>query len=465
MYNKKTHIHFVGIGGIGMSGIATILQFQGYTISGCDCDVFQKSTQALQKIGCSVYQGNNTAQCHDESIDILVYSSAIKPDNPEIIAAQNRGVPTIPRAVMLAELMRSKYSIAISGAHGKTTTTSMIGHILIEAEHDPTVVIGGHLQNISTNARFGNGDFIVAEADESDKSLLRLHPTIALLTNVDKEHLDIYKDIEDMKDTFQQFLHNIPFYGKAILCLDDKHIQSLLPIHFVKTITYGTHADADFMAMNINDTAASSTFTVYNNPDKKELGAITLSMPGTHNVLNALGAITIAHDLNIPFTTIRSALEKFHGIDRRFTYKGTYRSADIFDDYGHHPTEITVTLNTAAKKTKNKLHVIFQPHKYSRTKHLWQEFIDAFGITPFDTLIITDTHPANESYDPLFDSKQLVTALQHAYPSKHILHIPFNDTYIEIMNELNNNIQPDDLILTLGAGKITKLASYLSAQQ
>src|SRR5579872_512342 len=230
MYSKRAHIHFVGIGGIGMSGIATILKYQGYTISGCDADLDQPSVKNLQHINCSIYQGNNTPQCHDSSIDILVYSSAIQANNPEILAAQQRGIPTIPRALMLAELMRTKYSIAISGSHGKTTTTSLISHILIEAKLDPTVIIGGHLKAISNNARWGKGDFLVAEADESDRSLTRLVPTLAIVTNIDLEHLETYTDLDDIKATFKQFLNNLPFYGKAIICTDDENIRSLLPM-------------------------------------------------------------------------------------------------------------------------------------------------------------------------------------------------------------------------------------------
>src|SRR3990170_8155336 len=236
---KKSHVHFVGIGGIGMSGIATILKYQGYEISGCDLDLDQTSIENLRTIGCKVYQGNNTPRCQDTTIDILVYSSAVKKQDPEIISAQERGIPTIPRALMLAELMRTKYSVAIAGSHGKTTTTSLISHILIEANMDPTVVIGGHLKNISSNARLGEGDFLVAEADESDRSFLHLQATLAIVTNIDLEHLETYQDLDDIKQTFKQFLNSLPFYGKAIVCVDDENIRSLLPIPHIKIIKYG----------------------------------------------------------------------------------------------------------------------------------------------------------------------------------------------------------------------------------
>ncbi|MEX0940020.1 MAG: Mur ligase family protein [Candidatus Babeliales bacterium] len=276
MYHKKAHIHFVGIGGIGMSGIATILKYQGYTISGCDNDLQQQSIIDLQKIGCLIFEGNNTVHCQNAPSDILVYSSAIKVNNPEIINAQQRGIPTISRALMLAELMRTKYSIAISGSHGKTTTTSLISHILIEAERDPTVIIGGHLKNISTNARFGNGDFLVAEADESDRSLLSLQATLAVVTNIDLEHLETYTDIDDIKNTFKQFLNNLPFYGKAFLCIDDPHIRSLLPLAHLKTIKYGLNPLADFKAENIQLEADHSLFELYIKKEKH--GIIRINM-------------------------------------------------------------------------------------------------------------------------------------------------------------------------------------------
>ena len=248
---KQAHVHFVGIGGIGMSGIATILKHQGYTISGCDCDMDQQSVKDLTLIGCKVYHGNNTPACQDPSIDILVYSSAIKDKNPEILAAQARGIPTIPRALMLAELMRTKFSIAIAGAHGKTTTTSLISHILIEAKRDPTVIIGGHLKNISNNARFGGGDFLVAEADESDRTLERLHATLAVVTNIDLEHLETYQDIDDIKATFRRFLYNLPFYGKAILCVDDPQVCSLFPLPHIKVLKYGLDENADVYEVQV----------------------------------------------------------------------------------------------------------------------------------------------------------------------------------------------------------------------
>jgi len=459
MYRKKAHIHFVGIGGIGMSGIATILRQQGYTISGCDLDIHQKSAQLLKELGCTLHEGNNTPGCHDPSIEILVYSSAIRAHNEEILAAQQRGIPTIPRALMLAELMRTKFSIAIAGAHGKTTTTSLISHILIEASLNPTVIIGGHLKNISTNARFGDGEFLVAEADESDRSLLHLHATLAILTNIDLEHLDVFKDIDDIKQTFLQFLNNLPFYGKAILCIDDPHIQSLLPLSHLKIIKYGIDNPADVMAKDITLAADHSRFTLMINQDA--IGEIQINLPGRHNVLNALAAIALAHDLKIPLAIMQHALAGFKGIDRRFSYHGTYRGAEIFDDYGHHPTEIDVTLKVARNRSRGRVVVVFQPHRYTRTKALWDQFIEIFMNSPIDHLIITDIYAASEDAMPGITSIAFVQALKERNPSFTLTYVPYEYDFTQIRSCLDAQIQPDDLVLLLGAGRINQLAQYI----
>lgn len=461
MYLKKAHIHFVGIGGIGMSGIAQILSRQGYTISGCDIDLNKQSVNDLLALGCAVYKGNNTPKCHDASIDILVYSTAIQKDNPEILAAQKRGIPTIRRALMLAELMRTKYSIAITGAHGKTTTTSLISHILIEANMDPTVIIGGHLENISANARFGGGDFLVAEADESDRSLLHLHATLALITNIDLEHLETYRDIDDIKETFRQFLYAIPFYGKAFLCTDNEHIRSMLPIEHVKVITYGIHTDADYKAREIILESNASSFSVYRSHSEQSLGSVRFCMLGEHNVSNCLGAITVALDLGIPFDTIQRALATFKGVDRRFCYRGNYKQAELFDDYGHHPEEISKTLIVAERRAKNKVTVIFQPHRYTRTYHLWDHFVDAFIHSSIDHLIITDIYAASEAPIANVTSQKLVHAIQAKNPRFTVQYAPYDDNFRAIKEELDLNIAPDDLILLQGAGKINALASHL----
>ena len=451
MYNKKSHIHFVGIGGIGMSGIATILKQQGYTISGCDADICQQSIYNLKALGCTIYQGNNTSACYDPSIDILVYSSAIHSDNPEIAAAQERGIPTIPRAFMLAELMRTKYSVAISGAHGKTTTTSLISHILMEAQLDPTVIIGGHLTSISTNARMGHGNFLVAEADESDRSFLHLHATFDVVTNIDLEHLETYKDLEDIKQTFKKFLGNIPFYGKGIVCIDDPNIQSILPLPQTKLIKYGIDnwQQADIYAKDIELGPSSSTCTVYKKGTEQPLGSFTLNIPGKHNVLNSLAATSLALELNIPFATIAQALEQFKGVERRFTYRGTYANAEVFDDYGHHPTEINVTLAVARKRAKNRLIVVFQPHRYTRTDKLWDHFIKIFSENPIDQLIITDIYPASENPIPGVTAENLVKALQLKKPS---LKVSYHQAH-DLKKAVAKIIKPNDLLLCIGAGK------------
>ena len=462
MYRKKAHIHFIGIGGIGMSGIATILKYQGYIISGCDSDLDQQSIKNLKALKCAIHQGNNTPACHDTSIDILVYSSAIKPDNPEIFAAQQRGIPTIPRALMLAELMRMKHSVAIAGSHGKTTTTSLISHILIEAELDPTVIIGGHLKTISNNARIGKSDFLVAEADESDRSLLQLYASLAVVTNIDLEHLETYKDLDDVKQTFKQFLSNLPFYGKAIVCIDDKNVQSILPIKHIKTIKYGISKEADIRATNIILHPEHSIFTLWHN--QKKLGTITLSMPGQHNVLNSLAAIGIALDLDVPFANIASALKSFKGIERRFSFKGTFKGAEIFDDYGHHPKEVIATLAVAKKRAHGKLITIFQPHRFTRTQRLWDEFVSTFAASGIDELIITDIYPASEAPIEGISSQKLVQAIQAKNPNINVQYVPYQNDFNALKRELDRIIQPKALILLLGAEKINKLADFLPRQ-
>jgi len=461
MYHKKAHIHFIGIGGIGMSGIAKILRSQGYTISGCDLDLDKKIIKDLQQLDCIIHKGNNTPECQSDTIDIVVYTSAVQANNPEIIAAQQRGIPTIKRALMLAELMRTKYSIAIAGSHGKTTTTSLVAHILLQAEKDPTVIIGGHLKTISTNAQLGQGDFLVAEADESDRSLLHLQATLAVITNIDFEHVETYTDLEDVKQTFLQFLNNLPFYGKAIVCFDDSNIQSLLPaLQHVKLISYGLESDARWSATNIQLHPDHSTFTVIY--DNKTVGTLRFSMPGRHNILNALAAIAIAHDLAIPFATIQHALQHFGGIERRFTFRGTHKGAEVFDDYGHHPEEIRNTLLVARARTKKNLTVIFQPHRYTRTHTLWNDFVTMFENSAIDHLIITDIYPASEQPIPEVTGLNLARAICLKKPPFEVTYAPFDSSLKKLLNAIESKAAPSDLILLQGAGKIHILAKYLT---
>ena len=460
MYHKKAHIHFMGIGGIGMSGIAKILRSQGYTISGCDLDFDKQSIKELQQLGCSIYKGNNTPKCQQNNIDIVVYTSAIQPHNPEIIAAQQRGIPTIKRALMLAEIMRTKYSIAIAGSHGKTTTTSLIADILLQAKKDPTVIIGGHLKTISANAHLGKGDFLVAETDESDRSLLHLQATLAVLTNINFEHPETYKNLDDIKQIFLQFLNNLPFYGKAIICIDDPHIKSLLPkLQHVKLISYGLEFGARWRATHIILYPTHSTFNIIY--DNQYFGCITFTMPGRHNVLNALAAIAIAYDLDIPFVTIKNALQNFGGVDRRFTFRGTYNDAEIFDDYGHHPEEIRNTLLIARARAKRKLIVIFQPHRYIRTHVLWKDFINMFLNSTIDQLIITDIYPAFEQPIPEVTGQNLAQALSLKKPSFNVTYISFDISLNQLVDVIKKQAHPCDLILLQGAGNINMLAEHL----
>jgi UDP-N-acetylmuramate--alanine ligase len=462
MYQKTQHIHFTGIGGIGMSGIASILAKQGYQISGCDSDVTQKSVQKLRSYGCMVHEGNNAPECSDHSINIVVYSSAIKKDNAEIEHAQKRGIPTIPRALMLAELMRTKYSLAIAGAHGKTTTTAMVAHILITAQYDPTIVAGGFLNAISDNAHYGTGKFLVAEADESDRSLTLLHPALALVTNIDLEHLETYKDLDDIKDTFLQFLTNIPFYGAAIMCIDDPHIRSILPLPIpnVRVITYGIETDAHIYGTNLSIQADHTNLTVCTK-NKISLGNVRVNMPGRHNALNALGAIAMALEVDVPFATIAEALSTFSGVERRFSFHGTYRDAAVFDDYGHHPNEIVNALLVARKRAEKNLTVVFQPHRFIRTERLWNQFIEVFLQSTLDHLIITDIYGAGEAPIEGISGKRLAEELQGLHPAFSVNYAPYEDNHFSIKKEIDVHTQSHDLILLLGAGKINKVAQTL----
>lgn len=461
MYNSKAHIHFVGIGGIGMSGIAQILKNQGYTISGCDADMDQQSIKDLKSAGCTIFEGNNSPACHECNPDILVYSSAIRSHNPEIIAAQARGIPTIARALMLAELMRTKFSIAISGSHGKTTTTSLVSHILMEAQLDPTVIVGGHLKNIDANARLGNGEFLVAETDESDRSVQNLHPTLAVVTNIDLEHLETYKDLDDIKDTFKRFLNNIPFYGKAFVCIDDANVRSIIPtLPHIKMVKYGLNESADIYATDIKLEVDHSTFTVHGKGGTI-LGTMTSHMLGQHNILNTLAATAVALDLGISFEIIAAAINSFKGIERRFCYKGMYQGAEIFDDYGHHPIEIYNTLLVARKRAKKKLIVVFQPHRYTRTDKLWNDFVRILTHAQIDHLIITDIFPASEAPILNVTSQNLVNAILEQHPAFPISYVPYEADFAQIKQTLAPLAHENDLVLLLGAGKVNKLVNYL----
>jgi len=454
MYKKNKHIHFVGIGGIGMSGIAAILKMQGYVVSGCDLSGDSSTLSWLKKIGCSVHVGHGVE--HVEGVDVLVYSSAVKGDNAEVVYAREKGIPVIPRAIMLAELMRMKHGVAVAGSHGKTTTTSMISHILTETGFDPTIIIGGVLKNLSTHARLGNGNMLIAEADESDRSLLYLSPSIALVTNIDAEHLDTYRDVEDVKKTFESFLARLPFYGKAFVCIDDENLASILPLYHISTVKYGLSELAQIRGKIVELAPSYSLFEVYEHG--KLLGNVRLHMPGRHNVLNALGAISLASDLDVPFVSISKALESFKGVERRFEFKGVCNGAEIFDDYGHHPTEIKNTLIVAKNRARKRLHVVFQPHRYSRTEKLWNEFVETFADSGVDTLFMTDIYAASEDPIDSVTGRRLADEIQKRNPK---LKVYFYPTYEEIKKSAERLLEEGDLFITIGAGKANCIGKML----
>lgn len=465
MHTKKSHIHFIGIGGIGMSGLATILYHQGYTISGCDPDITQETVKQLMKLGCKVFQGNNSMGCHNHSIEVLVYipmyATTIVAVEKEIKRAKERNLIILSRAQMLAQLMQEKYSIAVSGSHGKTTTTALISHILLESDYDPTIVVGGYLKNINAQARIGNGKFLVAEADESDRSFLDLLPTYTIITNIDLEHLETYKDLNDIKNSFVQFIQKTPPHGKAIVCIDNDNIQSIMPqLENTSIITYGIEHKADFSAHNIILYPHHSVFTVYNN-NTISLGTIHLPIAGEHNIYNALAAIAISQEIGIDFATIQKNITSFAGVERRFSFIGTYKKAEVFDDYGHHPLEIQHTLIVAHKKKKNNLIVVFQPHRYTRTQKLWNEFISVFGHSNIDTLIITDIYSAGEKSVDGITSECLVNDIRLKHPSLNIAYIPLNNNFESIKSKLQNCISENDLLLFLGAGKTYQIAQNI----
>jgi UDP-N-acetylmuramate--alanine ligase len=451
MYRKKYHIHFVGIGGIGMSGIAEVLINLGYKVSGSD---LKKSdiTARLKSLGGIIYEGHS--ENHIEGADVVVISSAVKSDNPEVYAAVQASVPVIPRAEMLAELMRLKYSVAVAGAHGKTTTTSLIASLLGKGGFDPTIVIGGKLKSIGTNAVLGQGDFIVAEADESDGSFLKMSPTIAIVTNIDREHLDFYADLDAIKDAFVNFVDRVPFYGLAVLCLDNEHVQEILPKIRKRFTTYGLNAQADIHARNVVFDGLKTRFSVYHFGEK--LGDITLSLPGIHNVLNSLAGIAVGLELEIPFETILSTFETIEGVQRRLEIKGEKDGITVVDDYGHHPTEIRTTLQAAREGwLGRRLIVVFQPHRYSRTKALFDEFTRAFYQS--DVLVVMPIYSAGEKRIDGIGSDMLAEKIR-AHGHKDVMYAESPDAAIAYLKKI---VKPGDVVITQGAGDVWKIGEAL----
>ncbi|HEY5565118.1 MAG TPA: UDP-N-acetylmuramate--L-alanine ligase [Rhodothermia bacterium] len=444
----------VGIGGIGMSSIAEVLLVRGYVVTGSDLSL-SSVTEHLQSLGATVH-GDHDRE-HVEGADVVVYSSAVRPkENPETVEAERLRIPLIRRDEMLGELMRMKYGIAIAGTHGKTTTTSMTGVVIGAAGFDPTIIVGGKVAAFGSNAVTGEGDLIVIEADEYDRTFLRLTPVVAVITTIEEEHLDTYRDLNDIRDAFAQFANSVPFFGAAVLCLDDPNVQSIISRLDRRIITYGTSRQADVRAEDVVQTGTEIRFTVHKG--KLTLGEIALAMPGLHNVRNALAAVSVGLELEIPFEVIRKALERFSGVQRRFEVKGEGRGVLVVDDYGHHPTEIKATLEAAAKAwPERRLVAVFQPHLYSRTLLLKEGFARAFFNA--DLLIVTDIYPARETPIDGVDGMTVARAVTQA-GHKDVRYVSDKN---ELSDFLSDVVRPGDVVITLGAGDIWRFGEQFMA--
>ncbi len=455
MFSSIKKLHFVGIGGIGMSGIAEILIDQGFAITGSD-RASSDNTERLASLGARIFIGHKPSNVEPD-VDALVYSSAVQPDNPEVMEAQRRKLPVIRRAEMLAEVMRLKYGIGIAGTHGKTTTTSMVSLVLMEGGVDPTVIVGGRLHGLAgSNARLGKGDFIVVEADEYDRSFLSITPTIAVLTTLETDHLDCYRDLEDIKGAFIQFANKVPFYGFVVLCLDEPALQDIMPRIKKKIITYGLNGQADLQAVEISHRHNETTFIVLH--EGKELGEIHLQIPGRHNVQNALAAIAVGLELKVPFARVKAGIEKFTGVFRRWEVKAEINGMTIVDDYAHHPTEIRATLAGAKAGWRRRLVCVFQPHLYSRTR----DFYDEFGRSFFnaDVLVLTDVYPARE--EPIQGvSGELIANAAKEFGHKQVHYVPDKK---DVPAYLMRIAKKGDIIITMGAGDIWKYGEEFIAQ-
>jgi UDP-N-acetylmuramate--alanine ligase len=453
MLKRYQQVHFVGIGGAGMSGIAEVLLTIGYRVTGSDARR-NEPVERLERLGAKVFVGHAASQI--EGAQVVVYSSAVARDNPELQAARQRGIPVIPRAEMLAELMRVKYGIAIAGTHGKTTTTSMVGAVLAEGGFDPTVVVGGRMTALGANARLGQGEFLVAEADESDGSFLKLTPTVAVVTTIDAEHLDYYRDLATIRETFLQFINKVPFYGVAVLCADQPEIQALRPRVEKRVVSYGLTAPADLVAASVHLQGLTARFEVLHRGES--LGELQLQVPGAHNVANALAATAVGLDLEMPFPAIERALAAFTGVQRRFQVKGEAGGVLVVDDYGHHPAEIRATLAAARRGFGRRLVVAFQPHRYSRTFHLHDEFLTAFEDA--DVLVITDIYPAGEAPIPGVHAQ----ALADGIAARTTREVRYAGDRGELLEWLLGTVRPGDLVLTMGAGDIGAIADLVLAR-
>ena len=452
-FGSTRRIHLVGIGGSGMSGIAEVLLNLGYSVTGSDL-VAGEPVKRLRKLGARVWIGHNAR--HVAGADVIVTSSAVAPDNIEVLEARSRDVSIIPRAEMLAELMRMKYGVAVAGSHGKTTTTSMIAAVLDGCGLDPTIIVGGRVGSLHTHARLGKGELMVAEADESDGSFLKLNPTLAIVTNIDREHLDHYKDLAEIKDAFVAFLNRVPFYGAGFLCLDDPGVQDILPRLERRRITYGFSREADFSAVEPRLDGFTGTYVAKRGA--RTLGRVRLAVPGRHNILNSLAAVAVGIELDQPFSRISKALASFTGVDRRFQLRGEAGRIMVIDDYGHHPAEIVATLSAAKDGLKRRLIVVFQPHRYSRTHALAAEFHSAFGRA--DSVVVTDIYPAGERPIPGVTGEALAAAIAgQGHPE--VIYEPDMENIPRILQRL---AMAGDVVLTLGAGSIWKVGeAYLKS--
>jgi len=454
---RTQRVHFVGIGGIGMSGIAELLSNLGYAVSGSDQKLSEVTTR-LQTLGVRVSQGHDAAHVGDA--DVVVYSSAVRPDNPEVVDAHRRRIPVIPRAEMLAELMRLRSGIAVAGAHGKTTTTSMVALVLERAGLDPTAVIGGKLSAFGSNARLGRGEYMVVEADESDRSFLRLTPTIAVVTNIDEEHLEAYRDFDDLRQAFLDFVNKVPFYGAVIACLDDPHVQGLVPRMTRRVITYGLDAaGADVCGTDVRQAGGIWSCRVVPGKGLRDaaglreqppspLCTLHLPIPGRHNLQNALAAVAVGLELGLDAGTVAGALASFRGADRRFQRLGEADGVLVIDDYGHHPTEIRAVLDAARASLGRRLVVAFQPHRYSRTARLMDRFGPA--LAQADELVLADIYAASEDPIPGVTVEALAAAISPLLSGR--LHLA--RTIDEVVSVVTSLAQPGDAVITLGAGSI-----------
>ncbi|MGD9503659.1 MAG: UDP-N-acetylmuramate--L-alanine ligase [Syntrophobacteraceae bacterium] len=452
MYKRYKHVHFVGVGGIGMSGIAELLLNLGYRVSGSDVRETEL-TRRLAGLGADIFVGH--AAENIEGADVVVLSSAISEGNPEAVAARSLGkAPVIRRAEMLAELMRLKYSVLVAGAHGKTTTTSMVATVLARGGLDPTVAIGGKLNAWGVNARLGRGDFMVAEADESDGTFLLLSPTIAVVTNIDLEHLDYYRDLAHIQQTFLEFVNKIPFYGQAILCLENEHIQTILPKISKRFATYGFSPQADFCARDVRMDGFHSRYRAFYKGE--ELGEVEVPLPGRHNVLNSLAAVAVARELEVGWEDICAGLRDMTGVQRRFQLKGEEGGVLVLDDYGHHPTEIRAVLETFDACFPGRRRIVaFQPHRYSRTRALMDQFARCFYQS--DVLFLTDIYAASENPIPGVSGEALADQIS-AHGHRELHYCP---TLPEMLEQLTAFVKPGDVVLTLGAGSIWQLGEML----